>query len=357
VNAGVASGDLRAQVVLRRGGFTLDVDVHAPAGRTTALLGPNGAGKSTLLAVLAGLEPPDRGRVTLGGTVLDDTADGTHVPVEQRAAGVVFQDGLLFAHLDVRGNVAFGPRSRGASRRAARAEADRWLERLDLLELATRPAGALSGGQAQRVALARALATDPTLLLLDEPMSALDVSGRTQLRRLLADHLPAVAGPRLLVTHDPTEAFLLADLVHVLEDGRVSQSGTPDELRARPRSPWVADLVGTNLLQGSASDGVVAIDGHRLATAERPGDGPVLVTLHPRAVALHRSPPGGSPRNTWQTRVERVEPLGPRVRVQVGAPLPLTAEVTATSAERLGLAVGEQVWVAVKATELGVTGG
>jgi molybdate transport system ATP-binding protein len=340
-----------ARIVVRRGAFVLDADLDLPRGRTTALLGPNGAGKSTALAALAGIVPLDAGRIELDGRVLDDAAD-VFVPAADRRVGMVFQDGLLFPHLTVLDNVAFGPRSRGAPRARARRTARDWLERLGVGDLAGRRPGALSGGQAQRVALARALAGDPRLLLLDEPLSALDVGGRVALRHTLADHLGDLDAPRLLVTHDPLEAFLLADRIAVVEDGRVTQTGTPDEIRLHPRTPYAADLAGANLLRGTAADGVVDVAGFALHVADTTTHGPVVVTIHARAIALARERPSGSHRNTWQSTVDRIEHLGDRVRLRFGAPLPVTAEVTPGATRELGLDVGAPVWLAVKATEV-----
>ncbi|HSR42930.1 MAG TPA: ATP-binding cassette domain-containing protein, partial [Longimicrobiales bacterium] len=346
---------LRARMVVRRSpSFELDVEVHVPAGRTVALLGPNGAGKSTAVAAIAGLLPLDEGGIELGPAVLDDPAAGVFVPPRERRVGVVFQDYLLFPHLSVLENVAFGLRSRGGGRERAREMARSWLERVGLGGTEERAPAELSGGQAQRVALARALASEPDVLLLDEPLAALDVTTRATLRRALAAHLEAFDGPRVLITHDPAEAFLLADEVHVVEDGSVTQAGTPDELRLRPRTRYAADLAGANLLSGTAADGEVAVDGHVLHLAERDVEGEVLVTIQPTAVTVHRERPEGSQRNAWPTTVERVERLGDRARVRLGPPLPLTVEVTRESTDELGLAEGREVWAAVKATEIGV---
>lgn len=350
---------LEARMVVRRpddqtGDFVLDVDLSVPAGTTAALLGPNGAGKSTVVATLAGLEAVREGRIRLGRHVLDDPVEDVLVAPPDRSVGVVFQDHLLFPHLDVRDNVAFGLRSRGVPRAPARRRAEAWLERLGLARLATRRPGALSGGQAQRVALARALVIDPDLLLLDEPLSALDVTTRAELRHTLASHLEAFAGPRLLITHDPTEAFLLADHVHVLEDGRITQHGSPDDLRLRPRTPYAADLAGTNLLEGVARDGIVDLGARSLHIGDHQVAGPVLVSLRPTAISVYLAHPGGSPRNTWRTRVARVESLGDRVRLRSAEPVALTIEVTREAATELGLAEGTAIWIAVKATELGV---
>lgn len=356
--AGTRTGAAGARVdaVVRRGdGFVLDLHLDLPAGRTTALVGPNGAGKSTAVAVLAGLVPVDDGRVTLDGHVVDDARASVFVPAPDRRVGVVFQHGALFGHLSVLDNVAFGPRSRGATRRAAGDVARRWLATLGVEELATRRPRDLSGGQAQRVALARALASEPSLLLLDEPMSALDVAGRAALRRVLATHLDGLAVPRLLVTHDPVEAFLLADRVAVLEDGRITQVGTPDEIRQRPGSTYAAELVGTNLLRGEAAAGVVRVGAHELRVADATVVGAALVTLHPHAIALSRHRPDGSQRNVWRAPVERVERLGDRCRVSVAGPLAVTAEVTPAAVEELGLAPGVEAWLAVKATEIVLT--
>ncbi len=346
---------LHADVVVHRGDLRLDLTLDAPAGATTVVLGPNGAGKSTLLQALAGLLPLERGRVALGEVVLDEPERGIRVPTADRGLGVVFQGGLLFDHLTVTENVAFGPRARGRSRADAAAIAATWLERLGATGLADRRPAELSGGQAQRVALARALATDPACLLLDEPFSALDVSGRARLRHVLGDVLEDVAGPRVLVTHDPTEAFLLGDVVHVVEDGRTSQVGPVEEVRLRPATPYVADLVGTNLLRGEADDGTVTTAGHRFTVADRGAHGPVLLAVPPRAIALHAHPPGGSPRNVWPTVVQRVERTGDRVRVLLDDPVPVTAEVTPEAAAALGLQPGTAVHAAVKATEIRVT--
>jgi molybdate transport system ATP-binding protein len=203
------------------------------------------------------------------------------------------------------------------------------------------------------VALARALVVEPQLLLLDEPLSALDVSTRVELRRSLARHLLQFEGPRLLITHDPTEAFLLADTIYILEQGAITQAGTSQEIMMKPRTAYAADLVGVNLLTGNAQGGMVRLaGGHSLQVADASMSGPVLATVHPRSIALYRQRPDGSPRNTWPAHVELIEALGDRVRVGLGAPVPLTAEVTSASQAALNLVPGAEVWVAIKATEI-----
>ncbi|MGF1599221.1 MAG: sulfate/molybdate ABC transporter ATP-binding protein [Acidimicrobiales bacterium] len=351
----VTAGGLDARIVVARSpDFTLDIELAIEPGATAALLGPNGSGKSTTVDILAGILPLDAGRIELAGRVLDEPADGVHVPIERRRIGVVFQRYLLFDHLDVVGNIAFGPAATGRSRRDARAVAQRWIETLDLDDLADRRPRQLSGGQAQRVALARALATEPDLLLLDEPLAALDVATRTHLRRTLAAHLDGYAGPRLLITHDPRDAFLLADRIHVLEDGRITQSGSPDDIRRRPATDYVAALAGVNLLTGTNHGGTLTLDRypHTLQSADTHTDGPVLITIHPNAVALHAEQPHGSPRNTWSTTIATIEPLGDITRIVLGGPLPLSVDVTPAAISALHLAPGSAVWASVKATEI-----
>jgi molybdate transport system ATP-binding protein len=339
---------------VNRDGFALDVALAIPPGRTVALLGPNGAGKSTAVAALAGLTPLDGGHIRLGGMTLDDPPDGVFVPPEDRRIGVVFQDYVLFPHLSVVENVAFGLRSRGVPKHEAHRQATPWLERLGIAGLETRKPRDLSGGQAQRVALARALIAEPELLLLDEPLAALDATTRVGLRHVLADHLAGFPGPRLLITHDPTEAFLLADEIHVIEGGAITQVGTAGDIRLRPRTRYIADLAGSNLVAGVAGAGVVAAEGHELHVGDTRISGAVLATIHPRAISLHRHRPEGSPRNTWETDITRLEHYGDRVRVQTGPPLALTAEVTPGAVEALDLHTGSAVWVSIKATEIGV---
>jgi molybdate transport system ATP-binding protein len=343
---------LVADVRVRRGSLSLDVAFEAAEGEMLAIVGPNAAGKSTLLRTLAGLPPAPLGRVELDGLVLDDFAAGIRLPPDRRPVGMVFQDPLLFPHLSVLENVAFGPRSGGAPRHSARIGAREWLERLGIAHLAAARPAALSGGQAQRVALARALAIEPRLLLLDEPLAAVDASSRPALRRELRDHLASFRGVRLLVTHDPIEALALGSRLLVLEEGRRVQAGTPEEIAARPRSAYVADLVGLNLLRGDAEGERVHVDGGGFVIAAESARGPVFALIHPRAVALHRSRPEGTPRNVWPGRIDFVEPRGERVRVRVHASPSLVAEVTAASVAQLGLSPGAEVWVSVKASEV-----
>jgi len=351
----VIGNGLEARIRIRRSeSFGVDVELSVLPGETAALLGPSGAGKSTVVAVLAGLLPLDEGRIELAGTPLDDPAAGVFVPADHRKVGVVFQDYLLFPHLDVADNVGFGLRSRGVGRDETEERVRGWLTRLDLTGLADRKPSHLSGGQAQRVALARALITEPDALLLDEPLSALDVVTRARLRRTLATHLDGFAGPRILITHDPAEAFLLADRVLVIEDGSITQEGTADDLRLRPRTNYAAEVAGTNLYAGSATNGRVKVGHHTLHVADTLIDGPVLVGIKPTAVSLHRQQPEGSPRNSWRTTVEVMERLGDRVRIRTGAPLPLTVEITVAAADALGLVEDAPAWVAIKATEMSV---
>lgn len=327
---------LDAHVEVTVGELHLDVALTAEAGEVVAVLGPNGAGKSTLLRALAGLV--DGGQVVLDGSSLDG------LPPEQRPIGVVFQDYLLFPHLSVLDNVAFG---------ATRAAAEHWLARVGLADRAGARPSELSGGQAQRVALARALATDPALLLLDEPLAALDVRTRSEIRRDLHHHLLDFPGVTLLITHDPVDAFALADRIVVLEAGRVTQAGTPAEVAARPRSDYVAELVGTNLVRGDCAGSVVTTAGGALVAATT-ATGPVLAVVPPAGVALHRHHPEGSPRNVWSGTVTAVDRLVDRVHVHVDGPVPLVAAVTPAAVDELGLLVGGDVWLSVKATEIGV---
>ncbi|HKX73827.1 MAG TPA: ATP-binding cassette domain-containing protein [Acidimicrobiia bacterium] len=352
----VDSGLAATFEVGRGASFRLRVSLSIPPGVTAALVGPNGAGKSTAVAALAGLTPIDRGTISLAGMVLDDPDRSLYVPPEARRVGVVFQDYLLFPHMSIIDNVAFGLRSRGVDKAAARTRASEWLERLGVSGLGRSKPAEISGGQAQRVALARALATDPDLLLLDEPLAALDVTTRSELRRTLAEHLAGFPGPRLLITHDPAEAFLLADQIHIIEGGVISQSGSADDIRLRPRTTYAADLAGANLFSAQAADGVAAIGTHELQIASRVS-GPVLITIRPNAVSVHQHRPEGSPRNAWPTTVELIEQLGDRVRLRTGSPLPLTAEITEAARVALHLEAGASVWVAVKATEIGVEAG
>ncbi|MEY2474730.1 MAG: molybdate transport system ATP-binding protein [Actinomycetota bacterium] len=345
---------LAARVEVRRGTLQLECELTANDGEVVAVVGPNGAGKTTLLRALAGLTPIDAGRIELDGKVVDDPAQRTFVVPEQRRVGVVFQDGQLFPHLSAVENVAFGPRSAGVSRREATARAETWLDRLGLAGKGGDRPSQLSGGQAQRVALARALASDPAMLLLDEPLTALDAATRVEVRRDLGRHLRAFPGVPILVTHDPVDALALADRIVVLEMGRVVQEGTADEIVARPRSPYVAELVGTNLYRGTATSGVVRTDGEGTITSATTASGPVCATVHPRAVALHTSRPEGTPRNVWPVRVTHVERLTDRVRVQLAGPLGIVAEVTLAAVDELGLREGAEVWAAVKATEVDV---
>jgi molybdate transport system ATP-binding protein len=328
--------------------FTVD------EGEVVALLGPNGAGKTTLLRAVAGLVPFRSGHVHLDGTVLEDTATREYVPTERRPIGFVFQDYLLFPHLSVLDNVAFGLRSRGTSRQAAAEKAARWLARVGLETYAGSKPGELSGGQRQRVALARALAPDPRLLLLDEPLAALDVTTRAEVRRDLKRHLNSFEGIRLVVTHDPLEAVALADRLIVMEHGRLVQTGTAAEVTEHPRSQYVADLVGVNLLRGEADHGLIKLSGGQMIAAAGAELGEVFAVVHPRAVAIHRTHPEGSPRNVWPGRAAGIELMGNRVRVRIDGDVPLVAEVTPAALRELNLVEGGEVWLSFKATDVGV---
>jgi molybdate transport system ATP-binding protein len=348
---------LDAHLVVRRPGFTLDTALSVAAGEVVALLGPNGAGKTTALRALAGLAPLTGGRLTVGGRVLDDPASGAFVPPDRRSVGVVFQDYLLFPHLSALDNVAFGLRARGAAKAAARATAGAWLARVGLADQVHDKPRRLSGGQAQRVALARALAVDPELLLLDEPLAALDartrMDTRTHLHQHLAEFGAAGARPRgtLLVTHDPLDALILADRLVVVEDGRVVQEGDASEITARPRTDYVARLVGLNLYRAHAAGHVATLAGGFSLSVAESCEGPAFVAFPPTALALFPARPAGSPRNTWPATIAGVQRHGDLLRVRLEGPITAAADVTPAAAAQLDLVPGRTVWVALKASE------
>ncbi len=344
---------LDAHVVVRRPEFDLDARLTAEPGDVVAVIGPNGAGKSTLVRALAGLVPLDAGHVTVGGETWDDGA-GRALDVRERRTGMVFQRQLLFPHLTALDNVAFGPRSRGVRRSEARRLAQGWLDRLGVGDLAGRRPAHISGGQAQRVSIARALATDPRLLLLDEPLAALDVGVAMALRVELARHLPGVHGVSVLVTHDALDTLTVANRVVVLDQGRVAQVGTPHEVAQEPQTEHVARLMGLNVLRGRSSGTVVRLaDGTDLVTATE-ADGEVNACFGPQAVSLTHEEPVGSARNHFRGTIRSVVPHGSAVRVHLDNPAGLIADVTPASAAALDLVPGRRVWAAVKATEVTV---
>ncbi|MFE3591010.1 ABC transporter permease [Streptomyces niveus] len=335
-------------------GFTRLV-LDAEPGTTIAVVGPNGAGKTTLLRALLGLTPRAHAELRLGA--LDVTA----LPPHRRGVAWVPQDGALFPHLSALSNTAYGLRAHGVGRAEARRSAQLWLDRLGVGHLAHRRPAQVSGGQAQRVALARALATNPRLLLLDEPLAALDQTTRARVRHTLRSHLEGFGGVCLMVTHDPVEAVSLADRVLVLDEGRVVQDAPPADVTRRPRSPWVARMLGRNAWPGTATaDGLALTDGGLLVVADPPPPGTrALAIIAPEAVSVHRDRPSGSPRNVWPGTVREITSSGSRLRVLITSEQApdLVAEITPQAAVELGLADGVPVWTSVKATEATVVAG
>jgi molybdate transport system ATP-binding protein len=326
------------RLALRSFELSLALDVE----RTVALVGPSGAGKSSVLRVIAGLARPEAGRVDLDGEVWVDVERRVHRAPEERRVGLVFQEYALFPHLSVRQNVAFGGKPR----------ADELLERFRISHLAAARPAKLSGGERQRVALARALARDPGVLLLDEPLAALDAHTKASVRVELEELLRGLRLPTLIVTHDYEDAVALADTVGVLVEGRLRQLGTPAELVARPDDPFVASFTGANLLHGHAEgleDGLTSIrlESGEVVYSTDLARGKVGVVVHPWDVVVGRAQVDGSALNLLAGEIASVVQVGNRVRVRIG---PLTAEVTAASAEKLELVRGGTAFVSFKAT-------
>ncbi|MFG2030267.1 ABC transporter permease [Streptomyces sp. NPDC048825] len=324
--------------------------LEADPGTTIAVVGPNGAGKTTLLRALLGLTPRAHAALHLGDI------DVTKLPPHRRSVAWVPQDGALFPHLTALANTAYGPRAHGVPRAEARRAAQDWLDRLAVGHLAHRKPAQLSGGQAGRVALARALAVRPRLLLLDEPLAALDQTTRAQVRHTLRRHLEGFGGVCLIVTHDPVEAVSLADRVLVLDEGRAVQDAPPAEVTRHPRSPWVARMLGRNAWPGTATaDGLELADGGgRLVVADPlPAGTEALAIIAPEAVAVHRDRPSGSPRNVWPGTVREITATGSRLRILITSDRApdVVAEITPQAATELGLADGASVWTSIKATE------
>lgn len=347
--------------VVDRGTFRLDLEVRVLPGEVLGVLGPNGAGKTTLLRALAGLTALTEGSITLDGDVLDDADTGVFVAPEERSIGLVFQNYRLFPNMTVRDNVAFSPRCRKAGRRQSHEIADRWLQRLGLVELASRKPRELSGGQAQRVALARALAANPGLLLLDEPLAALDARTKLEVRAELRRHLADFPGATLLVTHDPLEAMVMTDRLLVIEDGRIVQQGTPAAVARRPATQYVARLVGLNLYRGTLDPtGTIKLGergGTLVAAAQFSTDQQlrVLVAIRPNAIAIHtQQPEHSSPRNVWHGTITGLELLTDRVRAQIAGEPPALVDLTPDAVAELDLVEGKRVWLSAKATDLDV---
>ena len=344
---------LDIEVAVRRGDFALDATMQVGPGEVVAVLGRNGSGKSTLLAAVAGHLRPDTGRIVLDGRVLTDTAAGVQLAPHRRRVGLLAQEPLLFPHLSVLDNVAFGPRSAGMRRPQAQETALRRLTEVDAAQFARRRPRRLSGGQAQRIALARALASDPDLLLLDEPLSAVDVELAPALRSLLQ----TVLAERLavIVTHQVIDALMLADRVVVLDGGRVVEQGPTREVLTRPRSAFAARLAGLNLVAGTATaEGLRTDDGTEWAgqLESTVPDAAAVAVFTPAAVAVYVDPPKGSPRNVIHDRVAALEPNGTLVRVRGAGGL--AADITPAAVVELGLHTGAGVCFVVKAAEVTV---
>jgi molybdate transport system ATP-binding protein len=331
---------LTAEFTLPLRSFRLEVALEVDG--TVALVGPSGAGKTSVLRSVAGLVRPAGGRIALGETVWFDATAGLFLPPNERSVGLVFQEYALFPHMSVRQNVAY----------AGRGRVDEFLERFRIAHLAAARPTELSGGERQRVALARALARDPGVLLLDEPMSALDAHTKIAVRGELHELLHELGLPTLLVTHDYEDAASLADRVGVIVDGRLRQFATPQELVSRPADGFVASFTGANLLHGTAratANGLteIRLEGGEVVFSTDRADGPVEVIVYPWEVSIGHTQKPDSAQNVIRGHVRSLVHVSNRVRVKVG---PITAEVTATSVEQLKLAVGTPAVASFEAT-------
>ncbi|WP_300017980.1 ATP-binding cassette domain-containing protein [Pseudonocardia sp.] len=362
-----AGTGLSAELRLERAGFTLDATLRVEPGEVLAILGPNGAGKSTILGILSGLLRPERGRVQLGDRVLTDTSAGVAVPTYRRRVGLLAQQALLFPHLSAAANVAFGPRCAGVDRREADRVAHHWLGEVEVAELADRRPSQLSGGQAQRVALARALACEPDLLLLDEPLSALDVDSAPAMRALLRRVVRDAGRTTVLVTHHVLDALVLADRVLVVTGGSVVEEGATRDVLTRPRSAFAARVAGLNLVPGTATEGGVRTADGRIVSGhseEALAEGTSAVAVFsPSAVAVFPEPPKGSPRTTVEVVLEAMEPRGDVVRLRAASPrggpewvAGLAADVTPAAVADLALVPGSRLFFVIKSVEVTVHG-
>ena len=348
---------VRVQARLEQRGVEFDLGIAD--GEILAVLGPNGAGKSTLLQLIAGLLRPDDGRIELGDAVVTDISTGVFVPPHARGVAMLSQQALLFPHMTVAANVGYAPRCRGQSRSEARAIAQHWLEAVDAANLADRRPAQLSGGQAQRVAVARALAAEPQVLLLDEPMSALDVTAAPALRRLLRDILRDNNRTAVIVTHDLLDALAIADRVTIFENGRAVESGSVRSVLTSPRSGFAARIAGVNLIQGAiAEPGVLETAwGAGISGVGDISAGAAAVALfRPAAVAVHIDAPHASPRNVIAVTIAEMDIHGTTVRIrgeeQPDGSTGLAADITAAAAADLDLAPGQNVYFVVKAQEV-----
>ncbi|MGD9987346.1 sulfate/molybdate ABC transporter ATP-binding protein [Pseudonocardia sp.] len=360
---------LSARIRLDRPAFSLDVSIAAEPGEVVAVLGPNGSGKSTLLGVLSGLLVPDSGHVRVGEETVTDVEARISVPPHRRGVGLLAQQALLFPHMTALANVAFGPRAAGVPRREAEARAlaliGEVLPGLDVDEMARRRPSQMSGGQQQRVALARALAPRPGLLLLDEPLAALDVDATPAMRSLLRRVIRDAEQTALLVTHSALDALVLADRVVVLDAGRIVEQGTTREVLTKPRTPFTARIAGLDLVPGTACHaGLRTGDGTLVSGLfeETLADGePAVAVFPPSAVSVFRDEPKGSPRNVLRVTLAAIEPRGDTVRLRAAPPTDgpawldgLAADVTLAAAAELAVEPGAELWFAVKATEVAV---
>jgi molybdate transport system ATP-binding protein len=353
-----ADGGLHVEIAATRGDFHLNVALTIEPGETVVLVGPSGSGKSTAVSVIAGLHPVERGRVRLGNEIWSDSQTKTDWPPHRRRVGFMHQDFALFPHLDVRGNVMYGARARGIARTSAASHADAWLERLGLSAFSSRSPSALSGGQRQRVALARALASGAGVLLLDEPLGSLDVETRASIRSELRTFLTRFQLPTLFVTHDASDALVLADRIAVLEQGRLTQIGSREDLLARPASRFIAELLGLNYVRAELSPGegmreARTIDVLFHVLAKEPA-GTVSLSFPPSAVTLSAERPRGSAQNTFPGRVREIVPLADRVRIVLDCGVILAADVVREAAQALDAAPGRALWASVKATAIQV---
>jgi molybdate transport system ATP-binding protein len=346
---------LNAQFNAQRNGFALEFAIDVAPGETVAVVGESGAGKTSALRALAGLIRPQRGVITCGDATWYDAAARIFVPAHRRDAAMVFASGALFGHMTAAANAAFGLRASGIPSDEARTRAMVALDVVGASHLASRLAGSLSSGEEQRVALARAVALRPSVLLLDEPLSALDVRLRPRVREALRRAIEATSAATVLVTHEPAEAMLFAQRFVVLEAGRVVQSGELAALRRRPATPYVASFAGTNLYRGPAhslGDGSSAL---RLPDAEiivqGDFDGEIGVVVDPDAVALSAHVPETSARNRFSGPVETITPDRGAFRVTLASTPPISARVTAHSLETVGAATGAVLHASFKAVE------